>query len=469
MNIQNKSQIFNAPRIMIASPSSSSGKTTFTCALLHLLKKRGKNPKAFKTGPDYIDPLFHERVLGVQSDNLDSFFCTEKQINEIFYRNPLKNPDLVSVVEGAMGLFDGLAGKSISASSYDIARITRTPVLLLIDAGGMGHSIVPLIKGFLNYDEKNSGSNENFIRAVFLNKCSKGQFDLLKPQIEEECKIKVIGFLPEDSENSWKSRHLGLILPSEIQNLQEQISKTAQILEETLDFNEFEKIINEWSGNYSDCEQILQNKTYLHKAECSESLKIAVAQDEAFCFYYHENLRFLEESGVKLEFFSPLHDSALPSGIQALLLGGGYPELYAEKLEKNESMRFSVKSAVKNGIPVFAECGGFMYLQEKLVTKEGLSFEMCSAVKGECRYTGKLVRFGYAAFTQNQNPACTVKGHEFHYFDSSNNGEAFTAQKPLSTRSWKCMIQSETMLAGFPHLYYRSCPDLILSNLFQNH
>ena len=473
---------------MIAAPKSGSGKTTLTCSLLQLLKNHGKNPIAFKCGPDYIDPMFHERVLGVPSNNLDSYFCTEEQIREIFFRNTEppasqnQDSEAFAVIEGVMGLFDGLAGTSLKASSYDIARITGTPVLLVIDAEGASRSIVPLVKGFLDYDRANSGTGVNLIKGIFLNKTSKSQFTILKNLIEEECAetgIKVIGFLSKNSDDVWKSRHLGLFLPSEIENLQAQIQKTTESLENSLDFDSLEKIMkSNLSVNGKSGLKTEENEQNLGQSFISEkkfdsdgSFKpsLAVAFDEAFCFYYRENLRMLEEAGFKITYFSPLHDKAIPQNTDALLLGGGYPELYAAELESNKSMRESIKSAVEKGISVLAECGGFMYLQEKLTAQDGKTYEMCGAIEGECSYTGKLVRFGYAEFTKKEGSAksgCiktpfSVKGHEFHYFDSTNNGTDFTASKPLSKKSWDCMIFTPKMLAGFPHLYYRSNPEIV--------
>lgn len=511
-----KSQIFNAPRLMIASPASGSGKTTLTCGILQLLKNHGKSPVSFKCGPDFIDPMFHRQVLGIHSTNLDSFFLDEEEIWQIFSENmeaendclpgeeagegrQVENnqPEKIAVIEGVMGLFDGLGGKSLKASSYDIARITKTPILLCIPACGMSRSIVPLVKGFLGYDKAHSGTRENLIKGIFLNKVSKGAFQLLKSMIEEELSaeygVKVIGYLPKDSDLNWESRHLGLFLPDEIKNLKEQIQKTAKTLEATLDFEAVEKIskiksdrdfkglcpLGEGVGGNEELKRriVAEGETSPDKLSSSTfqfSVSIAVALDEAFCFYYQDNLRLLEKAGAKLVYFSPLHDKSLPSGIQGLLLGGGYPELYAPRLQANESMRSSVRQAVENGLPVMAECGGFMYLQEKLITERGESYEMCGAIKGQCRYTGKLVRFGYAEFTLKNAPDensgvkksglpvnFSVKGHEFHYFDSSNNGSDFTASKPLSDRSWDCMISTPTMLAGFPHLYYRSNPEIV--------
>ena len=467
---EKKSQIFNAPRILIAAPKSGSGKTTITCALLQFLKNHGKKPLAFKCGPDFIDPMFHRQILGIQSTNLDSFFCGDELLKEIFLRD-LKGSgeDSFALIEGVMGLFDGLGGRSIKASSYDIARITETPILLVIDAEGASRSIIPLIKGFLDYDKENSGlknkegKSENLIKGIFLNKVSKSSFLLLKSLIEEELTLPVLGYFPKDSENVLKSRHLGLVLPGEISNLQEQIQKSAEVLEETLDFNALEAISKvalrgkELSADFFPAEDVAKNT--------GEKVRIAVAWDEAFCFYYRENLRLLEKFGAKIEYFSPLHDKILPQGIGGILLGGGYPELYAAQLESNISMRESIKSAVEKGAAVVAECGGFMYLQEKLVTEGGESYRMCGVIKGECRYTGKLVRFGYAEFVP-KNGACkeilkkAVKGHEFHYFDSTGNGADFTAEKPLSKKAWDCMIFTPKMLAGYPHLYYPSNPEV---------
>lgn len=447
-----KSQILNAPRVMIAATKSGSGKTTFVCALLRLLQNCGKNPVSFKCGPDFIDPMFHERVLRINCANLDSYFSGGGEIKSILARNFLCSDADCSVIEGVMGFFDGLAGTSLRASSYDIAGITKTPVILCVDAQGMSRSSVALVKGFLEYDKTVSNSKESLIKGIFLNKVSRPQFVLLKKMIEEECGVKVLGFLPNLPEFAWKNRHLGLFLPSEIADLNEQIQKTAEILAGNLDFKVLEEIMN----GAEDFEFFEDSP-----AEKPRPVKIAVARDEAFCFYYHENIRLLEEAGAQIEYFSPLHDSSLPDGARGILLGGGYPELCASELQANSSMRLSIKKAIENGVPVIAECGGFMYLQEKITVESGEIYEMCGAIEGECFFTGKLVRFGYGEFFKKTEENFSVKGHEFHYFDSTNNGLAFTARKALSDRSWDCMIHTEKILAGFPHLYYRSNPEIL--------
>ena len=458
------------PRVLVASPSSSSGKTTLVCALLRLLQSRGKKPAAFKCGPDFIDPLFHERVLGVPCTNLDSYFLDAAGVRSVLAENVGRAGAACAVIEGAMGFFDGLAGTSLDASAHDIARITRTPVLLVIDGSGMSRSVVALVKGFLDYDRQVSESGESLIKGIFLNKVSKPSFLLQKKLIEDELSVPVVGFLPDDSERVLKSRHLGLVLPSEVADLGARIGRTAELLAETTDFPLIEAIMDgaEPLPLTNDC---FSKRGISRPSEPLSALRIAVARDEAFCFYYQENLRLLEEAGAVLEYFSPLHDSAVPGGAGGIIIGGGYPELHAARLEANVSMRESVRSAVRNGVSVMAECGGFMYLQKKLIgggeaaseRGGGRPFEMCGVIDGECRFAGKLVRFGYSEFTRKSDwrgGPLSIKGHEFHYFDSTNNGCAFTARKPLSSRSWDCMVHTEKMLAGFPHLYYRSNPEI---------
>ena len=431
------------PRIMIAAPKSGSGKTLITCALLHLLKTQGESPIAFKCGPDFIDPMFHESVLSVPSRTIDSYFCTDEQVRTLFAHNYETQKASCAVIEGVMGFFDGLAGISPVASSQDIARITQTPVILVVDASGMSRSTLALIKGFCDFD------TDHTIRGVILNKTSEAQFARLSPYIEQELHLATLGFLPNNSQYVWKSRHLGLFLPHEIKNFAEQIAETAYTLSHTLNIPRLKALM---------CQA---RPLHAPKSEknAPRSVRIGVAKDEAFCFYYADNLSLLEQKGAELVYFSPLRDERIPA-VDGLLLGGGYPELHARTLQENHSMRASIRQAVKNGIPLMAECGGFMYLQERLTAHDGSEYEFCAALNGTCAHTDKLVRFGYAEFSPKsaKSSITSIKGHEFHYFDSTHNGNAFLARKPLSDRTWECMISNETQLAGFPHLYYHSNP-----------
>lgn len=498
------------PKVMIAAVKSGSGKTTVTCAFLKQLLCRKKHPVSFKCGPDYIDPMFHEQVLKIPSKNLDTFFSDASQIQAL-YEMELPGHD-IAVLEGVMGLYDGLGGIREEGSSYHLAKTLDVPVILVVDAHGMGKSVIPLIAGFLQYDEK------KLIKGVILNRTSKMFFDTIAPLIEEELAIKALGCIPNEKELTIGSRHLGLILPEEMEELNFQLEKAGQLLEKYVDVdamigiaecalrekegtveedetkledeieqeNEMkpEKKLEEkedleekaYSGKVTIFSQtIFSGKSKLYDRENSDTNtippRIAVAKDEAFCFYYRDNLKMLEHYGAELVFFSPLHDEKLPENIHGLLLGGGYPELYAKQLEENESMRKSIKEALEQQLPSLAECGGFMYLHDTLTDREGATYQMAGVIPAECQYMGKLVRFGYVEVqlpqgltekgTAEMPEPEKIKAHEFHYFDSTANGEDCIATKPVTGRSWKCIHASDDHFWGFPHLYYPSDPKFV--------
>lgn len=434
-------------RIMIAAPKSGSGKTLLTCALLKALKNRCEQVIACKCGPDYIDPMFHKKVIGVASKNLDTFFTDEQMTRTLLTNGRMEN-DMV-VMEGVMGLFDGLGGIREEGSSYHLAKITKTPIVLVVDAKGMGRSVIPLLAGFLKYD------TEQLIQGVILNRMSKSYYEILNPLIEQELGITVLGFFPEQKELHLESRHLGLKLPDEVENLREQVGLAAEKLEATV---AIEKLIETAKAA---CE-LEREKDMRMKPVTEERSVIAVARDEVFCFYYEENLAMLEQLGARLEFFSPLHDKKLPKLCHGLLLGGGYPELTAKALSENQQMRASIRNAIQNGMPSVAECGGFMYLHERIADDEGIEFSMTGAISASCKNTGKLVRFGYIEITDKQGFFLPVgekiRAHEFHYYDSTNNGEACVATKPVTGKQYSCVITGENHWWGFPHLYYPSNP-----------
>ena len=449
------------PKVMIAAVKSGSGKTTITCAFLKQLLCRKKHPVSFKCGPDYIDPMFHEQVLKIPSKNLDTFFSDASQIQAL-YEMELPGHD-IAVLEGVMGLYDGLGGIREEGSSYHLAKTLDVPVILVVDAHGMGKSVIPLIAGFLQYDEK------KLIKGVILNRTSKMFFDTIAPLIEEELAIKALGCIPNEKELTIGSRHLGLILPEEMEELNFQLEKAKP--EEKEDLEE-----KAYSGKVTIFSQAIfsgKNKLYDRENSGTNTIppRIAVAKDEAFCFYYRDNLRMLEHYGAELVFFSPLHDEKLPENIHGLLLGGGYPELYAKQLEENESMRKSIKEALEQQLPSLAECGGFMYLHDTLTDREGTTYQMAGVIPAECQYTGKLVRFGYVEVqlpqgltekgTAEMPEPEKIKAHEFHYFDSTANGEDCIATKPVTGRSWKCIHASDDHFWGFPHLYYPSDPKFV--------
>lgn len=443
-------------RFMIAAPKSGSGKTMITCALLQLLKDSGKNVSSYKCGPDYIDPMFHKKVLGVPSKNLDTFFTDEKTTVQLFLDKRAGGD--FAVLEGVMGLYDGLGGIYEQGSSYHLAKVTQTPIILVVDAKGMGKSVLALIAGFLQYD------TQHLIKGVLLNRMSKGYYDIVKPLIEKELSVKVVGYFPEQKDIRLESRHLGLVMPDELADIKEQLDELAERLKKTIDLDMLLDIAVE-------AEEITKttNTEQMQIQNQNNTVNIAVAMDEAFCFYYEDNLRLLEKCGAKLQYFSPLHDTSLPKDCDAMLLGGGYPELYAKELSENLSMRNSIKTAFKTGLPTVAECGGFMYLHtyihnicEEDADAQNYVFGMTGALDSECHFKGKLVRFGYIELEEKHSNFLPtdekIRAHEFHYYDSTDNGADCIATRPATGRDYDCVISHDNYWLGFPHLYYPSNP-----------
>lgn len=441
------------PGVLIAATKSGSGKTTITCALLQALKERGIRTRAFKCGPDYIDPMFHKQIIGVPSRNLDTFFSGPEQIRELYQMNSKETDDRaeISVIEGVMGLYDGLGGIREEGSAYHLAEVLDIPIVLVLDAHGMGRSMIPLLFGFLKYDKS------HLIRGVILNRTTPMFLQTIAPLIEQELKLPVLGCFPKTQKLVMPGCHLGLVMPDEIDDIRRQLHEAAVQLEKTVDIDRILAIADE-AGNIDDFSRKTAGKP------CAD-LRLAVAQDEAFCFYYEDNLRMLRENGVTIVWFSPIHDEVLPQNIDGILLGGGYPELHARALAANEKMRKAIRDSITAGMPSVAECGGFMYLHDTLVDKTGVSFGMAGVLPAECKDTGKLVRFGYVEIEEKEAgwlPAGTrIRGHEFHYYDSSDNGMDCVAQKPVTGRNWPCIHSAPEHWWGYPHLYYPSNPEFV--------
>ena len=456
------------PRILVAAPGSGSGKTLLTTGLLTLFQNRGIRCRSFKCGPDYIDPMFHKYVLGIDSCNLDSFFLPEEELRALF-RKRAADAEL-SVLEGVMGYYDGIGGNSTAASTYEVAKITDTPVILVLDGKGSSLSLAAQVKGFLDYRK------DSHICGVILNKTNKMVGERLRPEIEK-LGVRYLGAVPVCETMDIKSRHLGLTMPQEQSELRGHLNAFAKQLEEYLDVDGILELAGYSGEKLPEAGKTEQsNQTDLNQEETKQdeirpidseseppTRRMAVAMDEAFCFYYQENLDFLGQHGWELIPFSPIHDAALPEQVHAILLGGGYPELYAKELSANEPMLASIRNAHAEGIKILAECGGFLYLQEHLEDEIGNRWPMAGLIHADGFRTEKLGRFGYISLTQNG--AVRIKGHEFHYWDSTAPGSAFRAEKPQSNRGWDCMYRTDSLLAGFPHFYYLSGPDLILSFL----
>ena len=432
---------------LLSAPASGSGKTVVTCALLGALEKRGLSPCAFKCGPDYIDPMFHRSVMGVESCNLDLFLCGEERLRTLYQRHVFGHG--AAVCEGAMGFYDGVGGSTTYASAWHMADTLKLPVLLVIRPKGASITLAAQIKGLHQFREKSG------IAGLFLNDCSPALFHSLAPMLEKETGFPVLGYLPHMEEAAFESRHLGLYTAGEIEGLQRRIDRLAQTLENTADM---ERLIQIFSGP-------TRGKTAPSIQRIPSKVHIAVARDEAFCFTYAETLDALQDAGAELVFFSPLYDAGLPEEIGGLYLPGGYPELYARQLAENHTMREAIYRAVRSGLPTVAECGGFLYLSKSLEDETGTAHFMVGVLGGEGKKRDKLVRFGYADLKAETDSLLFQQGeripvHEFHYWDSTENGEDFLAEKPVLGRSWLCGFGSKSLYAAFPHLYFWGNPKL---------
>lgn len=387
--------LMKIPRILLAAGASGSGKTLITCGILQALVNRGLKTASFKCGPDYIDPMFHSRVIGAKSRNLDTFFTSEAVTRYLLMEN-CKDME-IAVMEGVMGFYDGVGGTTSRASAYDLGKTTKTPVILIVNSKGMSVSLAAYIKGFLEYQE------DSGIQGVIFNQMSPMLYPRMKALVEKELPVKVLGYVPKVEDCVIESRHLGLVLPEEITDLKARLQKLAGILEETLDMEGILSLA-EGAGELDDVD--LEGENPWYGFSLREPVRIGVAMDEAFCFIYEDNLRLLENMGAKLVPFSPCKDQQLPDNLHGLLLYGGYPELRGQELEEHGSMRAYIKEAVAHGLPCIAECGGFMYLHEFLEDMDGVLRQGAGVIPGKAYRTPKLNRFGYITLTQQ----CPVWG-----------------------------------------------------------
>lgn len=418
-------------RFLIAGTRSGCGKTTITCAILAALRQRGLRLSAFKCGPDYIDPMFHREVLGVPAHNLDSFFCHEDRLRYLLQSR--SEACDAAVLEGVMGYYDGSTG-----SAYSVARATHTPAVIVIDCKGMSDSIGAIMLGFLRYREPSQ------IAGFLFNRLPEKLVPLAK-RLCDELKTGYFGTFPQHS-HTLASRHLGLVTAGEIEGLQAQLSALGALAEQHLCLDALLAL---------DAPAVSGKAPQIR--HCKTAPVIAVARDRAFCFHYAENLELLAEMGCRLHFFSPLADASLPDA-QGLLLCGGYPELHAQALSDNAAMRRCIRTAIRAGMPTIAECGGFLYLHDFLQVKDGTRFPMVGAIPGTAFPTGRLGRFGYVMLqARSNNLLCdageTLRGHEFHYWDSPACGTDFHAEKP-DGRQWDSAHATPALYAGFPHLYW---------------
>lgn len=432
----------SVPRVMLAGTNSGCGKTTVTCAVLQALVDRGYKVGAFKCGPDYIDPMFHSRIIGAKSATLDLFFFEENTLRFLLAKSGADRD--VSVIEGVMGYYDGMGVASPRASSYEVSRAVGSPTVLVVGARGASLSVLAVIQGFLSLYPDNN------IRGVILNQCTASTYQVLAGAIRERFGgvVRPLGFLPALPECTLESRHLGLVTAAEVEGLREKLHVLSREARRSIDLDG----LLELAGSAPAlCYEPVELPQY------GEPVRIAVARDNAFCFYYEDSLETLVDMGAEMVAFSPLSDERLPEGVHGLYLGGGYPELYTEALSGNRPMLASIRSALARGLPCIAECGGFMYLTQAIGGRP-----MVGYLPGESFDAGKLVRFGYVTLTARaDNMLCrageSIRGHEFHHWDADCPGESFTAAKSTG-RSWPCVVATDRLYAGYPHFHFYANP-----------
>lgn len=429
-------------QLVATAPQSGSGKTTAVCALLGAMAARGLTPCAFKAGPDYIDPMFHRAVLGVESHNLDLFFSTPETVRSLYARHAAGHG--AAVVEGAMGYYDGLGGVSDTASAWHLADTLDLPALLVVRPKGASLTLAATLRGLLAF------RTPHHIAGILLNDCTENLYKMLRPMLERETGLPVVGYLPFLPGAAIESRHLGLKTAAEIADLQARLKLLADAAQSSIDWPLLQRLFDRPAPAAAP------------PVAVPPRVRLAVARDAAFCFTYAETLETLQENGAELCFFSPLQDTSLPPDIGGLYLPGGYPELYAAELAANAPMRAALKAAVENGLPTAAECGGFLYLGQTLEDADGTPHPMAGVLPGQGVKTGRLVRFGYATLTAQADSMLFAAGeqfpaHEFHHWDSTQNGTALTAAK-ANGRQWACGFANAHLYAGFPHLYWAGTP-----------
>jgi cobyrinic acid a,c-diamide synthase len=439
-------------RIVIAAPRSGSGKTMFCMGLMAALVKRGLTVQPCKAGPDYIDTAYHARICGRPACNLDGWLMGRDVLRHVFANRAAGAG--IAVIEGVMGLYDGM-GDTAELSTADLAKWLETPVLLVVDAGGMAASAAALVKGFQSYDP-----DVCIEGVVFNNVGGEGHYNLLRRAVERDCGVRCHGFLPHARDAEIESRHLGILPEAELADAGARIERLARLTGEHIDIDGLLKLAAAAppmpAGQAPEYEQI----------PCC----VAVAWDKAFNFYYEDGLSVLEAMGARLLRFSPLRDAALPA-CDGIYIGGGFPEVFAAELEANAAMRRVIAAASASGMPIYAECGGYMYLTEAIINKDGKRYEMCGALPGEAVMGDRLSRqFGYVEVAQRVatplGPAgLTYRAHEFHHSAITGGQAVQTVRKAASGAEWPGGTLARNTLGSYAHAHFAGEPRLAASFL----
>lgn len=446
------------PRLVIGAPQGRSGKTTFTLGLLRALTREGVRVQPFKKGPDYIDASWHSTAAGVTCRNLDSFFMSGKDICSSLIQNTAE--DSLAIIEGSMGLYDGVDMVG-SSSTAEVAKITQAPVVLVVDATRMTRSVAAMVMGFQHFDPAVN------IAAVILNKVARPRHQKrVTEAIEHFCNIPVLGAIPRDASLTIPDRHLGLVLNGELDTTDEIIDSLARVVREHVDLSKLIELAHTAPAlNCSDFTGGSKIDFTLHKKKV-DAPKIGVIKDQSFSFYYPENLEALVDAGATLEYIDSLNNSSLPPDLDGLYIGGGFPEVFASELEKNCTFRAEVRLAAEQGLPLYAECGGLMYLGRSISTQEG-KFEMVGLLPYDVTMTAKPQGHGYTILKPCESnfwfdQAQQLKGHEFHNSKvinlASDVSYAFEVQKGHGLDGKYDGICYKNVLATYNHIHALGCP-----------
>lgn len=438
------------PVLAVAGTHSGSGKTTVALGLMAALKRRGLAVQGYKVGPDFIDPGHHRAVTGRASHNLDGWIM-DQEANQALFLRGLQGAE-AAVIEGVMGLFDGFSGNDESGSTAQMAKWLGIPVLLVVDARSMARSAAAVALGFSRFDV------DLLLAGVVFNRvASEGHARMLMEAMESVPDVPVLGCLPREEDLAVPSRHLGLVTAEDLPPSGDRVERLALWIEDHLDLD---SLLEDALG--------ISPARFEPEAPAGRRVRIGIARDEAFCFYYEENLRLLEAAGAELVPFSPLRSSDLPEGLTGLYLGGGYPELHCETLSANRSVKKAIRAFSRSGRPVYAECGGFMYLMQATRDLQGRRHRMAGVFPMEATMEPRLRSLGYREITTQREsllgPAgTTVRGHEFHYSQMARReGEPVEHIYRMATRSGQAGVEEGFLLNGvlgsYVHLHWGSNP-----------
>jgi len=448
---------------VLAGVNSNVGKTTITLGIMKAFTDKGYKVQGFKVGPDYIDPAFHTHVTGRYSRNLDSYLVDEDYIRYLYYKNSIDAD--ISIIEGVMGMYDGFSGDSELASTAHIAKILDLPVVLILDGSGIAASSAAIVKGFIEFDK------DVKIEGVIINKVhGEKHYNILKTAIEKYTNVKCLGYVNSSSDIVLKSRHLGLIPSVEVKELNKKLEKIASMVLETVNLDKLKKLSYK---NLIIEESYVKLKNEIKKYHnLYEGINVYIAYDSAFNFYYRDNLNLMEYMGANIKYFSPIKDKEILDDVDIIYLGGGFPEVFAKELSLNVSMLKSIKNHFNNGVIIYAECGGLMYLGESIVTLEKEEFKMCKVLSGKATMTNRLQRFGYVEVNTTQKSIIgdvKFRAHEFHrsVFDSEEKTVFDVVKRRENGASkWKCGFVKNNLLASYSHVHFYSNIE-ILNNLLK--